>query len=194
MKQIIIETLEQSIQVKKDFIETNIDQLEQCANLMAERFDTGRKLLLFGNGGSAADAQHMAAELINRFQLERRPLPALALTTDSSVITSIGNDYSFKDIFIKQIQGLGKAQDIAMGISTSGNSPNVIGAVKTAKQMGLTVIGLSGSGGSLKDLADICFCVPSTVTARIQETHILLIHILCDLTEQILFGLPHPVK
>ncbi|GAB6142597.1 D-sedoheptulose-7-phosphate isomerase [Desulfocicer niacini] len=188
MKQIIRETLEQSIQVKKDFIKTHVDRMEHCARLMAKRFETGKKLLLFGNGGSAADAQHMAAEFINRFQMERRPLPALALTTDSSVITSIGNDYRFEDIFIKQIQGLGQARDIAMGISTSGNSPNVIGAVKAAKEMGITVIGLSGPGGMLKDLADIAFCVPSTVTARIQETHILLIHILCDLTEQLLFG------
>ena len=192
MKQLIHDTLEQSIQVKKDFTESHITMIEHCAELMAERFTTGKKLLLFGNGGSAADAQHMAAEFINRFQMERRPLPALALTTDSSVITSIGNDYSFEDIFVKQIQGLGQAHDMAMGISTSGNSPNVVRAVREAKKTGLTVIGLSGPGGVLKDLADIAFCVPSTVTARIQETHILLIHILCDLTEQILFGPSSP--
>ncbi len=188
MKQIILDTLNKSIQVKTDFIEQHVDLIEQCAGLMAKRFTHGGKLLLFGNGGSAADAQHMAAEFINRFQLERPPLAALALTTDSSVLTSIGNDYRFEDIFHKQIQALGTPHDMALGISTSGNSPNVIRAVKTAKTMGLTVIGLSGPGGELKDLADISFCVPSTVTARIQETHILLIHILCDLTEQLLFG------
>ena len=188
MKQIIHDTLNRSIQVKKSFIEQHADLMEQCARRMAERLTSGGKLLLFGNGGSAADAQHMAAEFINRFQLERPPLAALALTTDTSVLTSIGNDYCFEDIFHKQIQALGTPHDMALGISTSGSSPNVIRAARTAKSMGLTVIGLSGPGGELKELADIAFCVPSTVTARIQETHILLIHILCDLTEQLLFG------
>jgi len=187
MKKIILDTLEKSVQVKTDFINQHVDAVEQCARLMAATFKNGKKLLLFGNGGSAADAQHIAAEFINRFQMERPPLPALALTTDTSVLTSIGNDYSFEDIFHKQILALGHPHDLALGISTSGSSPNVIQGVKTAKAQGLSVIGFSGPRGELKDLADIPFCVPSTVTARIQETHILLAHILCDLTEQLLF-------
>jgi len=187
MRKIILETLEESVQVKTDFINQHVGAVEQCARLMANTFKNGGKLLLFGNGGSAADAQHIAAEFINRFQMERPPLPALALTTDTSVLTSIGNDYSFEDIFHKQILALGQPHDMALGITTSGSSPNVIRAVKTAKAQGLSVIGFSGTRGELKNLADIPFCVPSTVTARIQEAHILLAHILCDLTEQLLF-------
>ncbi|SMC35699.1 phosphoheptose isomerase [Desulfocicer vacuolatum DSM 3385] len=190
MKKSILDTLEKSIQVKTEFINHHAGAVEKCAVHMAETFKNGGKLLLFGNGGSAADAQHIAAEFINRFQMERPPLPALALTTDTSVITSIGNDYSFEDIFHKQVQALGCPHDMALGITTSGSSPNVIKAVKTAKKQGLTVIGFSGNRGELKELADFPFCVPSTVTARIQETHILLAHILCDLTEQLLFNHP----
>ncbi len=188
MRKIILDTLEESVQVKTDFINRHVGAVEQCARLMANTFKNGGKLLLFGNGGSAADAQHIAAEFINRFQMERPPLPALALTTDTSVLTSIGNDYSFEDIFHKQILALGQPHDMALGITTSGSSPNVIRAVKTAKAQGLSVIGFSGARGELKELADIPFCVPSTVTARIQEAHILLAHILCDLTEQLLFN------
>jgi len=187
MKKIILDTLEESVQVKTNFINRHVGAVEQCARLMADTFKNGGKLLLFGNGGSAADAQHIAAEFINRFQMERPPLPALALTTDTSVLTSIGNDYSFEDIFHKQILALGQPHDMALGITTSGSSPNVIHAVKTAKAQGLSVIGFSGTRGELKDLVDIPFCVPSTVTARIQEAHILLAHILCDLTEKLLF-------
>ncbi len=142
--------------------------------------------MLCGNGGSAADAQHIAAEFVNRFQMERPPLAALALTTDTSVLTSIGNDYSFEDIFCKQIQALGREGDIAVCITTSGNSPNIIKAADQALKMGIKVIGLSGNGGSLRSIADIAFCVDSPVTARIQESHITLAHILCDLTEKMI--------
>lgn len=183
--QLILETLDESICVKQGFITSHVEKIESAAHLMVERLREGNKLLIFGNGGSAADAQHMAAEFINRFQMERPPLAAIALTTDTSVITSIGNDYSFEEIFLKQIQALGIRGDIALCITTSGNSPNVIRAAMEAKSMGLHIIGLSGNRGKLKDISDISFCVNSEVTARIQESHILLIHMLCDLTERL---------
>ncbi len=172
------------------FFDSHGPKIEQCAQVLAQRLSQGKKLLLFGNGGSAADCQHIAAELVNRFQMERRPLPAIALTCDTSIITSIGNDYAYEDIFIKQVQALGQKDDIALGISTSGNSPNVIKAAEQAKKMGLFVIGFSGNKGRLKAISDIAFCVDSPVTARIQEVHILLAHILCDLVERSLFSDP----
>ncbi len=187
LKNLILDTLEQSILVKKNFIGNNTALIEKGAETMANALVQGNKIILFGNGGSAADAQHIAAEFINRFQLERAPLAAIALTTDSSVITSIANDYSFEDIFAKQIQALGRKKDIAVAITTSGNSPNVIKAAEQAAAMGIKVIGFSGSMGKLKKIADIPFCVNSDITARIQETHITLAHILCDLTERIIY-------
>jgi len=148
---------------------------------------SGHKILIFGNGGSAADAQHIAAEFVNRYQIERPPLAALALTTDTSIITSIGNDYHFDEIFSKQIRALGKKDDIAMGISTSGNSKNVIRAINAGRKIGMFTIGLTGRGGELAECADLVFTVKSDTTARIQEAHITLGHILCDLVERILF-------
>jgi len=186
-KKIILDSLEDSIQVKQNFISSNVDTIEETAHIIAGRLQQGFKILICGNGGSAADAQHIAAEFVNRFQMERPPLAALALTTDTSVLTSIGNDYSFEEIFSKQIQALGREGDIAMCITTSGNSPNVIKAAMEAKNMGMHIIGMSGDGGALKDISDIAFCVDSPVTARVQESHITLAHILCDLTERILF-------
>ena len=165
-----------------------MEMIESCAAILTTAFKSGKKLLLFGNGGSAADCQHIAAEFINRFQMERRPLPAFALTTDTSIITSIGNDYSFDDIFLKQVQALGNTGDIALAISTSGNSPNVVKAAEEAKHKGLLLIGFSGNRGRLKELSDFPFCVDSDITARIQEVHILLAHILCDLTERMVFN------
>lgn len=188
MKHIIEQSVEDSIAAKQIFFTAHVTKIEDCAHLMAHAFKNGRKILLFGNGGSAADCQHIAAEFVNRFQMERKPLPAIALTTDTSIITSIGNDYAYEDIFFKQVQALGEKGDIALGISTSGNSPNVIKAVTEAKDIGLTIIGFSGNTGRLKTLSDIPFCVDSQTTARIQEVHILLAHILCDLTERILFN------
>ncbi|MBU1341163.1 MAG: D-sedoheptulose 7-phosphate isomerase [Proteobacteria bacterium] len=187
MRHIIQQSVEDSITVKKEFFTRNLGTIEACANRMADALKQGKKILLFGNGGSAADCQHIAAEFVNRFQIERKPLPAIALTTDTSIITSIGNDYAFEDIFFKQLQALGQKGDIALGISTSGNSPNVVKTVLEAKEIGLLVVGFSGKNGRLKDLSDIPFCVDSDTTARIQEVHILLAHILCDLTERILF-------
>ena len=148
---------------------------------------SGHKILIFGNGGSAADAQHIAAEFVNRFQIERPPLAALALTTDTSIITSIGNDYHFDDIFSKQINALGKKDDVAIGISTSGSSKNVIQAIYAAGKIGMVTIGLTGRGGELAQCADLVFSVKSDITARIQEAHIVLAHILCDLVDRILF-------
>ncbi|MCP4022756.1 MAG: D-sedoheptulose 7-phosphate isomerase [Desulfobacteraceae bacterium] len=188
MKKIIQSTVKESISAKERFFKNNITQIEACATAMVDALRQDKKILLFGNGGSAADCQHIAAEFVNRFMMERKPLPAIALTCDTSVITSIGNDYSFDDIFLKQIQALGKKQDIAIAISTSGNSPNVVKAAKEAKNKGLFVAGFSGAAGQLKGICDICFCVDSPVTARIQEVHILLGHILCDLCERMLFN------
>lgn len=184
MKEIIRRSVKDSIQAKEAFFAAYETAIEDCAAAMAATLKHGGKLLLFGNGGSAADCQHIAAEFVNRFQMERQPLAAIALTCDTSIITSIGNDYSYDEIFLKQVQALGKKGDMAIGISTSGNSPNVILAARAAKEMGLRVVGFSGPGGNLKEISDIAFCVDSPVTARIQEVHILLAHILCDLTER----------
>ncbi len=186
IENLVIDTLNQSVEVKQAFIKSHVAKIESCVTLIVSTLKQGGKLLIFGNGGSAADAQHFAAEFVNRFQIERPPLAAIALTTDTSIITSIGNDYSFDDIFLKQIQAFGKKGDIAICISTSGNSPNVVKAAVEAKKMGLHVVGLSGVKGELKEISDIAFCVDCAVTARIQESHITLIHILCDLTERII--------
>ncbi len=188
MKAIIRQSLEESIKAKQKFIDTHESLIMDCAQKMADTLRAGRKILLFGNGGSAADCQHIAAEFVNRFQMERPPLAAIALTCDTSIITSIGNDYSYDEIFLKQVQALGKKGDMAIGISTSGNSPNVIRAAKAARDMGLTLVGFSGAGGQLKELSHMPFCVDAQVTARIQEVHILLAHILCDLSERILYN------
>jgi D-sedoheptulose 7-phosphate isomerase len=187
MKNIILNTLKESVNVKDRFIKENIDFIQKAADILASCITSGHKILLFGNGGSAADAQHIAAEFVNRFQIERPPLAALALTTDTSIITSIGNDYHFDDIFAKQILALGRKDDIAIGISTSGNSKNVIQAVHTAKDIGIFTIGFTGRGGELAECADHVFSVKSDVTARIQEAHSILGHILCDLVDRILF-------
>ena len=192
MKNIILHILKESIEVKEKFVKTNIDLIQRGADMLATCIASGHKILIFGNGGSAADAQHIAAEFVNRFQIQRPPLAAIALTTDTSIITSIGNDYHFDEIFAKQIKALGKKDDIAIGISTSGNSKNVIKAVNAAKDIGIFTIGMTGSGGRLADSADMVFCVESEVTARIQETHITLGHILCELVDRTLF--PHEFK
>jgi len=187
MKKIILDILQDSIDVKDRFIKNNVDLIERGANILASGIVSGHKILIFGNGGSAADAQHIAAEFVNRFQIERPPLAALALTTDTSIITSIGNDYHFDEIFSKQIAALGRKDDIAVGISTSGSSKNVIKAIQAAKNIGMFTIGLTGRGGEIAACSDLVFAVESDITARIQETHITLGHILCDLVDRILF-------
>jgi len=147
------------------------------------------KVLIAGNGGSAADAQHFAGELVSRFYFDRPALAAIALTTDTSILTAIGNDYGYEHIFSRQIQAYGQQGDVFIAISTSGNSSNVIKAIHQAKALGMTVIGLTGqSGGAMKPLCDICFCVPSNSTPRIQEGHLLIEHSLCACIEEELFG------
>ena len=160
------------------------EKIVDAAVLVAQCLRSGGKLLFFGNGGSAADAQHLAAEFVGRFQIERHPLPAIALTTDSSILTAVGNDYGFDQIFARQVQALGRPGDVAIGISASGNSPNVTGAIKQAAKQDLKTIGLAGKdGGSLAKSVDISITVASTNVARVQECHITIGHILCELVE-----------
>jgi D-sedoheptulose 7-phosphate isomerase len=187
MKAIISRHLEESLQVKRQFIEKHIDHILRAVEKMAACIKAGNKILIFGNGGSAADAQHLAAEFVNRFKIERPPLAALALTTDTSILTSIGNDYHFNDIFSKQIEALGKKNDIAWGLSTSGNSKNVIQAIKAANAKNLFSIASTGRGGALANCAQLVFAAESDDAARIQEAHITLGHIICDLVERTLF-------
>jgi D-sedoheptulose 7-phosphate isomerase len=178
----------ESVELKERFFEAQAGEVAAAARLMAEVLKNGGKLMLFGNGGSAADAQHLAAEFVNRFQIERPPLAALALTTDTSALTAIGNDYDFNQVFAKQVQALGRPGDLAVGISTSGNSPNVVEALKVARQLGLKTLALRGrEGGPVAAQADIALVVPSGNTPRIQEVHITVGHILCDLVDFLLF-------
>jgi D-sedoheptulose 7-phosphate isomerase len=194
LEKIIEKVLADSIKVKETFIRDNVSNLILLAEKIADAFMRDRKLMLCGNGGSAADAQHIAAEFVNRFMLERPPLPALALTTDTSIITSIGNDYSFDEIFSKQIKALGMEGDVLLAISTSGNSKNVLLAASEAQIRGIYVAGfMGGDGGKLKDIADLALVVDSSVTARIQESHILAGHIICHLVDHILFQMHQPI-
>lgn len=161
----------------------------RAAELLVDTFRTGNKLLVMGNGGSAADAQHLAAEIVGRFRLERRGLPAIALSTDTSIITAVGNDYGFDAVFRRQVEALAREGDVVIGISTSGSSPNVYSALCLAREMGCRTVGLLGKdGGSIRDLVDIDLTVSGHDTPRIQEGHITIIHILCELVEQALFG------
>ena len=176
------------LKVNTSFVRENGSNLILLAKKIAQAFTNDCKLMLCGNGGSAADAQHIAAEFVNRFMINRPPLAAIALTTDTSNITSIGNDFSFDDIFSKQIQAIGKKGDIALGITTSGNSPNVVKGIEKAKEMGLHTAVLSGgNGGLLSGRADIVLCVPTDVTPHIQETHVWVEHLLCWMVDEILF-------
>lgn len=161
-----------------------VDQIVAASQRIASALKSGRKVLLFGNGGSASQSSHLAAEFVGRFQHDRPSLPALALNDNTAAVTAIGNDYAFHEIFARQIAGLGQTGDIAIGLSTSGTSPNILEACRRAKAKGLVVIGLTGSsGGELAALCDICCCVPSASTARIQEAHLLIGHILCQLVD-----------
>ncbi len=187
MKEIILNILEESLDVKGKAVRNSAELIQQAAEAMAKCLKEGGKILIFGNGGSAADAQHIAAEFVNRFMIEREPLAAVALTTDTSVITSVGNDYSFDEIFLKQVKAIGSSGDIAWGISTSGGSVNVVKGLAAAKDCGMFTIGMTGKGGEVAGHADILLTVESSVTARIQEVHITLAHILCELVERILF-------
>lgn len=172
--------------VSDDFL---IDSLTKASRLCLDTLQTGNKLMLCGNGGSAADAQHIAAELVGRFRKNRPALPAIALTTDSSVLTAIGNDYDFEQLFSRQVQGIGQTGDTLIAISTSGNSPNVVRAAEMARDKGITVIGFSGGlGGNLDPFCDVMVKAPTSSTPRIQECHILFGHIVCQIIEETLFG------
>ncbi len=191
MEDHIIKIFRESNRVKETFVNENLSKLVSVVEAITSALKAGNKILLFGNGGSAADAQHLAAEFVNRFVIERPPLPAIALTTDSSIITSIGNDYDFSEVFSKQIRAIGQAGDIAWGISTSGNSANVLKGLEVAKKIGLVTIAFTGKdGGNIAKIADLSINVSSSVTARIQEAHITAGHAICDLVDIKLFQKP----
>lgn len=163
-------------------------QIAEMVTLLVETFRRGGKLLVMGNGGSAADAQHFVAEIVGRFKMERRGLPAIALSTDTSILTAIGNDYGFDRVFQRQVEALAVPGDMIVGISTSGNSPNVLLALQLAREKGCCTVGLLGKdGGSIKDLCDLALIVPTSDTPRVQEGHITIIHIVCDLLEKTMF-------
>ena len=188
LKDVIIERFKASADLQKACAEKNSEQIIQVVHLISAALQSGNKIMIFGNGGSAADAQHIAAEFVNRLhktERDRPPLAALALTTDTSVLTSIGNDRDFSHIFSRQIQALGTKGDIAWGISTSGNSPNMIAAIKAARNMEVTTLGCTGKGGGeMGTLVDYHLTVESQDVTRIQEVHITLAHIICELVEQ----------
>ena len=184
MKDFAIKAFDESAEVKRHFARDHADKIVQVAQLIGQAFRAGHKVLLFGNGGSATDAAHIAAEFVGRYKRERTPFPAIALATDIAAITCIANDYGFDELFARQVRAHGQAGDVAIAISTSGNSPNVLRGVEAAKAMGLTTVAWTGgSGGKLASLVEYAFVVPSTVTARIQESHITLGHVLCELIE-----------
>ena len=178
---------EEAITLRARFFAENAPLVDKTARTMAVALARGGKLLFCGNGGSAADAQHLAAEFVNRFELERPPLPALALTTDTSVLTAIGNDYGYDQVFAKQVQALGQAGDVVIGISTSGNSPNVLAALRAAREKGCVTVGMAGRNGAIVPLCDLPLRVPHERTALIQEVHIAVGHLLCKLTDHYLF-------
>jgi D-sedoheptulose 7-phosphate isomerase len=189
MEEIVLRSFRDSIKAKEQFFTPdNAGLVVKLAEMVVKSFKAGGKLMLVGNGGSAADAQHIAAEFINRSDIERPPLPALALTTDTSDLTSIGNDYSFAQVFSKQIRALGRKGDVLLAISTSGNSANVIKAVEVAKGLGIKTVALTGkNGGKLAGKTDLLLNVEAKKTARIQEVHITICHILCELVDTMLF-------
>ena len=191
-RQLILDHFNESAELKIQAATQLAQPISQAVDLMFGALSNGNRILACGNGGSAADCQHFAAELVGRFERERLPLPAMSLVTDSSILTSIGNDYGFADIFAKQVQAFGQAGDVLLAISTSGNSPNVIGAIDAALERDMRVVALTGKGGGqvgqmLTD-ADVHICVPHERTARIQEVHILIVHCLCDGIDVALFG------
>ena len=189
MREFVLQAFNDSATVKQQFVREHADRIVEVAKLIVRTFREGHKVLLFGNGGSATDAAHIAAEFVGRYKRERAPLPAIALATDVAAITCIANDYGYDELFARQVRAHGQKGDIAIAISTSGNSPNVLKGVEAAKDCGLTTIAWTGgTGGKLVALVDFAFVVPSNVTARIQESHITLGHVLCELTEEELLG------
>jgi len=190
MKDVITAHLEHNIETKRKIIAEILPQIEAAGDMMIGALKDQKKIVLFGNGGSASDAQHIAAELVGRFEKDRPGLAAIALTTDTSILTAVANDYSFASVFERQIQALGQKGDVAIGISTSGNSENVNRAIQKAKSQGLKTIGFTGrGGGKLAGLADIAIVIPSDQTSCVQESHIAIAHALCRLVDKALFGL-----
>jgi D-sedoheptulose 7-phosphate isomerase len=189
-QQQVIASIEDSIAAKQRLLENHetIVALARVSELTIDAMREGKKVIFFGNGGSAADAQHLAAEFVGRFAFDRPALPALALSVNTSCVTAIGNDYGFEFVFARQLEALGRAGDVAIGVSTSGNSPNIVRGLAVAKDLGLHTVALTGcSGGKLKDTVDYCLCAPSNETPRIQECHILIGHILAQIVEQTIF-------
>ncbi|MFH0812726.1 MAG: D-sedoheptulose 7-phosphate isomerase [Pseudomonadota bacterium] len=181
----VISIFRKSAEVKLRFAEANAAKINQVVNVMVNALQQGNKMLIFGNGGSAADAQHIAAEFVNRFLIDRDPLPAIAITTDTSILTSVSNDRSFDEVFARQIAALGKEGDIAWGITTSGKSPNMIRAFETARERGLVTVGFTGKdGGTVASMVHYNLNVASDLTPRIQETHLTLAHVICELVEK----------
>ena len=182
--------IEESIAVKKEAVLKCTDEIAKAASVIIEAYRKGKKVLICGNGGSAADAQHIAAELVGRYKMERKALPAIALTTDTSIITAVGNDYGFEKIFSRQVEALGEKDDVLVAISTSGNSPNVLSAMEEAQKKGMRIIVLAGgTGGKMREMkSDAMIIAPSNNTPRIQELHITAGHIICELVEKELFG------
>jgi D-sedoheptulose 7-phosphate isomerase len=179
----------ESIEAKRAFFDSHSGEVARAAEVIINSIQSGGKVLIFGNGGSAADAQHIAAELVNRLNYDRPPIAAIALTTDTSILTSVGNDSTFDELFERQLLALGRAGDVAIAISTSGNSPNVLRAVEAAAKLGIKTVGLAGrSGGKLAAAVDVALVVESESTQRIQETHITIGHILCEMIEEELFA------
>lgn len=191
MKEKILKAFEESVSVKQDFIKENIERVIEVSKLLSDAFNNGNKLITFGNGGSAADASHIVGEFVNRFKKERPGLPAIALNTDTAVLTSIANDYDFSEVFARQIKAIAQEGDVVIAISTSGNSPNILKAVDAAKKKKLKIIAFTGTkGDKLAAKADYAFTIPSSNTPRIQETYITLGHVLCQMVEEILFEAP----
>ncbi|MCF6156547.1 MAG: SIS domain-containing protein [Candidatus Brocadia sp.] len=181
--------LQDSIDTKKALLSTNLDVIREIADVLVKAFKNNNRLYLIGNGGSAADAQHIAGELIGRFKMNRRPLPAVALTTDTSVMTALANDFGYDTCFARQVEALANPGDVVLAFSTSGNSKGILSAVHIARNRGAITIGFTGKeGGLLKDAVDICLKIPSDNTPRIQECHITVGHILCSIIEKQIFG------
>lgn len=189
MQTVVLAAFADSAHVKQQFARDHADRIVQVATVLATAFNNGHKVLLFGNGGSSTDAAHIAAEFVGRYKKERAPLPAIALATDIAAITCIANDYGYEELFARQVRAHGHQGDIAIGISTSGNSPNVLKGITAARECGLTTVAWTGgTGGKLAGMVDYPFVVPSALTSRIQESHITLGHVLCELVEDHLLG------
>ncbi|MDD3233766.1 MAG: D-sedoheptulose 7-phosphate isomerase [Candidatus Omnitrophota bacterium] len=188
MREQIKDIFLESIRIKEEMMRNEIPRIIEIAEMAISSLKRGGKLLIFGNGGSAADSQHIAAEFVGRFQKDRPALPALSLTVNTSVLTAVANDYSYETVFARQIEALGHKNDLALGISTSGKAKNVAAAIKQAKKIGMSTAALTGGdGGELAKIPDVCVVVPSTITARIQEAHITIGHIICEIVEHRLF-------